>query len=139
MGEKMAGLFELMQKVVDEADQNALENPTSDMIQVVIIEPLKEPYKKMIENTLEAKQEIVGGYLEHLMIGKTATGARIGLIFNEDGRMKELPFNRRIKGYSDLVGTLFVTAYNMIGDSISLNDEEAEKAIKLFSTIVVRL
>jgi hypothetical protein len=139
MGNSMAELFEIMQRVVKEADQNALENPTSDKIQVVIVEPLKKPYKKIIANALDDKEKIVGGYTEKIIIGKTATGARIGIVVNEEGKLQGLPLNRRLIGLDDLVGTFFITAYNMIGDNISLNDEEAEKMIKLFSTMEVYL
>ena len=33
-------------------------------IKVIVVEPEKEPYIKEIDNTLEAKQELVGGDIE---------------------------------------------------------------------------
>lgn len=34
-----------------------------DKMKILVIEPLKEPHVKDIPNTLEAKQEIVGGLI----------------------------------------------------------------------------
>ena len=47
--------------VLPDAEQNAAVNPTSDSIQIVVVEPNMKPYKKIIPNKLDAMREIVGG------------------------------------------------------------------------------
>jgi len=136
-------LLKLAFQVVQEAARNAEKNPTSDLIQVVIVEPFKKPYKKIIPNTLEAMRKIVGGHIENIFIGETAKGAKIGAVVNEEGKVINLPFNRRILGkynQADIfVGTFFITAYNMQGDAISLSDAECERYIKGFASTEVYL
>jgi hypothetical protein len=135
-------LLQMALNVVKEAEKDAKVNPTSDSIQVVIVEPFKKPYKKTIPNNLEAMQGIVGGYIENLFIGRTDKAAQVGIVLNEEGKLKDLPMNRRlVAGNRSLldfiVGTFFITAYNLQGDNISLTDQEAEKYIKRFASIEV--
>ena len=132
-------LIEIARKYVEEAEADAERNPTSDKLQVVIVEPEKRPYKAIIENELQAFNKIVGGYIENLFIGRTKTGAKVGIILNEEGKLEELPYNRHIVGLDTLVGTFFITAYNLEGDNISLTDEEVEKYIRVFSPIEIYL
>jgi hypothetical protein len=136
-------LLKLALEVVQEAARNAKRNPTSDMIQIVIVEPFKKPYKKIIPNTLAAMRRIVGGHMENIFIGETGTGAKIGAVVNEEGKVINLPFNRRILGkYQQVdifVGTFFITAYNMEGDNVSLTDAECERYIKGFTSTEVYL
>jgi hypothetical protein len=136
-------LVGLAKQMYQEAEKNAAENPTTPTIQVVIVEPNKKPYKEYIPNNLKAFNEIVGGYIENIFIGDTAKGANIGLIVNEEGKILNLPYNKRIFGnsgyYDILVGTIIITAYNLQGDNISLTDQEADKYIKRFSTFEVYL
>lgn len=135
-------LIKMALEYVQVAEKNAIENPSSDVIQVVVVEPMKNPYKRTIPNKLESMQELVGGYIEIIRIGNTETGGEIAITLNEEGKLINLPMNRIIigKGGSDvLVGTFFITGYNMQGDNISLNDEECEKLIKRFKGMEVYL
>lgn len=128
-------LLDLARKVVQEAEANAAENPTADKIQVVIVEPGKAPYKKMIKNDIDTFHKIVDGYIENVFIGKTAKDARVGIVLNEEGKLIGLPFNRRIfkNGVTDdFVGNIFITAYNWEGDNVSLSDAEADHYIQRF-------
>jgi hypothetical protein len=139
---KEAELMDLARAVVEQAEENAAANPTSAEIQVVIVEPFKRPYKKLIPNTLEAMQEIVGGYIEHVSFATTKRGARLGIILNEEGKLIGLPANRIIhgKGGSDVfAGTFYITAHNLEGDSISLTNEECEYYIRQFAPAEVYL
>ena len=128
-------------KVVQEAEANQEKNPSSDLIQVVIVEPFKKPYKKTIKNELAAMKEIVGGYIEHVVIGTTETGAHVSAVVNEDGKLHNLPYNRKILNNRGtiyiFVGTFFITAVNLVGDNISLSNEQAEKYIKRFTPMEV--
>jgi hypothetical protein len=135
-------LIELAKEYVHKAENDAKENPTSEMIQVVVVEPNKKPYKMEIENTLESMQEIVKGYIEIVPFGKTEKGGSLAITLNEEGKLVNLPMNRIIvgRGGSDiLVGTFFITAYNMQGDNISLKDIECEHLIKRFRGLEVYL
>lgn len=130
-------LLKLAAEYVKAAEDNAAVNPTSDLIQVVVVEPMTKPYKKMIKNDAAAFNEIVGGYFEIVNIGRTDTGASIAIHLNEEGKLIGLPFNRRIINFDILVGTFFISAYNMQGDNISLTDLESEKYIKRFAPLEV--
>ena len=132
-------ILRLAKQITDEAEENAKANPTSDQIQVVIVEPMKKPYKKTIPNHLDAMKEIVGGWIENVFIGETETGARIGMVVNEEGKLIGLPPNRAIRNFDILVGTFFITAYNLEGDNVSLTDKEAERFIRQFDALEVSL
>jgi Domain of unknown function (DUF3846) len=135
-------LIKLAFEYVQKANEDAQKNPTSDSIQVVVVEPMKTPYKKTIPNELEQFQALVDGYIEILTIGHTETGGTIALTLNEEGKLKDLPLNKVIhgRGGSDvLVGTFFISAFNMQGDNISLNDADCDKLIKKFKGMEVYL
>lgn len=69
-------------------------------IKVYVKMPGQDPEPWLIDNTLEALQEIVGGYIE------TVTATRdLVIICNEEGRLLGLPYNCRIRGY-DFVGPI---------------------------------
>lgn len=130
-------LINLARKFVEEADANAAKNPTSEHIKIVVVEPNRKPYRKDIPNTLEAMQDIVGGWIENVTIGETEKGARIGLVVNEEGKLIDLPFNRRIVHFDILVGTFFITAYNLQGDNVSLTEKECDQFIKRFTPLEI--
>jgi hypothetical protein len=131
-------MLALAKSVVEEAETNAAANPSTDEIQVVIVEPDTKPYKQVIKNDLDTKQMLVGGWLENVFIGETETGAKLGIVLNEEGKLIGLPENRKIIGRgggSDvLVGNLFITAYNYEGDAVSLSDDLANSVIERFTT-----
>lgn len=130
-------LVGVAKQIYEEEKKFAELNPTTPAIQVVIVEPFKKPYKKTIPNTLEKFNELVGGYIENVFIGTTERNIKIGLLVNEEGKLKDLPFNRKLFYYNGnfeiLVGRIVITAYNNQGENISLTDQEAEKYIKRFT------
>jgi hypothetical protein len=130
-------LIKLALQTVKKAEENAAANPTSDKIQVVIVEPQKKPYIKTIPNELKAFNEIVGGYIESYFIGENVRGAQLFIFVNEEGKLKGLPFNRKIVTGDFLAGTFLISAVNMQGDNISLTDQEAAKLVKTFTPIEV--
>lgn len=70
-------------------------------ILAVIKEPGQPPrVEPMLQNTLEAFQKAVGGYIEAV-----ALASNLVLICNEEGRLQKLPFNVTACGYS-FVGTI---------------------------------
>ena len=70
-------------------------------IMVVIKEPGKEPYvDPLFDNTLEAFQKAVGGYIETVRIAEDLL-----IVCNEEGLINNLPFNTKVCGYP-LFGTV---------------------------------
>lgn len=132
-------LIEMARKIVRDAEANAALNPSSEHIQVVIVEPGKKPFKKTIKNDLDTSHAIVGGWIENVFIGENQSGCKIGCVVNEEGKLKGLPFNRVITNYDILVGTFFITAYNLEGDNVSLSDEECDALIEKFSNVEVNI
>ena len=104
-------------------------------IKVLVVEPQKAPYVKEIDNTLEAKQEIVGGLIEQLISPKDD----VAIILNEEGKLLNLPMNRALYGPDkqpiDIIrGTfLLCLAPPDIESYASLTDELIEKYRKRFS------
>ena len=78
-------------------------------IRVVIIEPGKPSYRKTIPNTLEAFQDIVGGYIEVVPLP-----GNLRMIVNEEGKLLSLPKNKaatELYQISDYIaGTAIITA-----------------------------
>lgn len=68
-------------------------------ITTIVVEPGKSPHLLETGNELEPFQTIVGGYIQDLKLRSGIT-----LICNEDGLLKQLPFNRVVEGHK-IVGT----------------------------------
>ena len=63
-----------------------------ESLSVLFIQPKKEPRMVEIPDTLEAMQELVGGYIEEYM----PFDDEVAIIVNEEGKLKGLPPNRAI-------------------------------------------
>jgi hypothetical protein len=140
--EQLESLLNLAKEVVEKADKNAAEDPATEEVLVVVVEPKKRPYKKIIKNDLESFKKIVGGWIEHISIGERPNGSRLGIYLNEEGKLIGLEPNRVIigkRGGDMFVGTFFVTAHNLQGDTVSLTDQEAAQYIKMFAPLYVYL
>ena len=99
------------------------------MINVLIVEPNELPYEKEIPNTLEAKQEIVGGYIETTVL---LDDDEVILICNEEAKLDDLPYNRDI-GYDIISGTFIIAGDDYEnGDFKSLTEEQIVKYKKKF-------
>lgn len=87
------------------------------------------PYEKEIENTLEEKQKIVGGYIECTSL---LDDDEVVIICNEEGKILDLPLNRDI-GHDILAGTFIIAGDDYEnGDFKSLTPEQIEKYKKRF-------
>jgi len=95
-------------------------------IRVLIVEPGSSPAVTEIEPTLEAMQEVVGGYVELVRVGD------LDLWVNEEGILEGLPLNRVIVGMP-LVGPILVASSNEEGDTVGLTDTQVAQALSLFS------
>ena len=86
----------------EEAEAELEKRKTVKRITVIICEPGKLPRIDHIENTLEAMQEIVGGYIETVTFAEDAC-----IVCNEEGRLKGLAPCMKLFGI-DFVGTCMV-------------------------------
>jgi len=94
------------------------------LINVLIVEPNELPYEKEIPNTLEAKQEIVGGYIECTSL---LDDDSVSIICNEEGKINGLPLNRYI-GHDIIAGTFIIAGDDYEnGEFKSLTDEQIKK------------
>lgn len=137
--DEMIELYKLAWEIAQESASNAAKYPTDENIRVVIVEPNKYPYEKIIKNDLETFQKIVGGYIENVFIGPTERDIRAAIIVNEEGLILNLEPNRIINNRTILHGPMIITAYNLEGYNISLTEKEADHFIELFSNISVCL
>ncbi len=81
-----------------------------DGIFVLLVQPNKYPKLIEIDNTLEAMQEKVGGYIEQLMPFEDD----IAIICNEEGKLIGLPLNRAIYKHNKMIEIIagdFLIAY----------------------------
>ena len=61
-------------------------------IKVLLVEPEKYPKEIVIDDSLEAMQEVVGGNIEEYM----PYDDDVAIICNEEGKMRGLPLNRAV-------------------------------------------
>lgn len=98
----------------------------NNKLRVVMVEPGKPAYETEIENTLEAEQKAVGGYIEVVPLGNDKL-----LICNEEGKLNGMRGNRRI-GKDIIAGPFFIVGED--GDEFrSLTDEEVKESLKRFA------
>ena len=94
---------------------------TEKKIKVVVQNPGELSRIVTVPNTLEALQELVGGYIEVVGIGNGLL-----LVMNEEGKIRGLPENVRCL-YDTIVGPVFITA-DKDEDFRSLTTEEIQIA-----------
>lgn len=98
-------------------------------IRVLLVEPGKYPEEIEIENSLEAMQELVGGYIEEYM----PFDDEVAIICNEEGKVNGLPPNRAIysknKEITDIICGRFFIAYAPFESEsfLSIPDEMMKK------------
>ena len=95
-------------------------------MKVLVLEPMKKPYVKEIDGSLESMQEIVGGWIECTY--PTHPDEAV-IVCNEEGKLMGLPWNRELKingkTYDILVGTGFIcNAPDDSEDFTGLTDEQ---------------
>lgn len=95
-------------------------------MKVIIKEVGESPRIEEIENTLQALQKLVGGYIETVTLHNDVV-----LICNEEGKLQGLPQNFGIGG-DVIVGTAVFVSHNREGDFIDLNDWQVEDIMSKF-------
>lgn len=103
-----------------------------DKIKVLFVQPLRHPQVVEIDNTLEAKQGAVGGYIEVIH----PFDDNVALICNEEGKLLGLPLNRSLRDgkgelYEVIVGNFILAGES--GDNFSsLTKAQLQKYAALF-------
>ena len=106
-----------------------MDRKKEEKIKVLYVEPNKLPTEMIIDNTLEKKQELVGGYIQCACLLDDDT---VSLICNEEGKLDGLPLNRDI-GYDIIAGPFIIVGDDFEnGEFISLTDAQIEKYKKRF-------
>lgn len=107
------------------SNKNITDNsiPENDgKIKIVVQNPGEISTIAEVNNTLEAMQKLVGGYLETLTLNNGLV-----LVMDEEGRLKGLPENVRCVQAGTIVGRIFITRAE--GESfVSLTPEQCQNA-----------
>ena len=95
-----------------------------DKIKGLLVKPYELPEEIEIENTLEAKQHLVGGYIECVY---PTNDDSVVFICNEEGKMNGMKLNRDI-GYDIIAGPFIILGDDYEnGDFKSLTEEQIMK------------
>ena len=104
-------------------EQKAVEQMT-----VLMVEPGYVPYEKTIPNTLEAKQELVGGLITAIYPYEEM----VAIVANDEGILLNMEFNRSVEGgYGGVFGSFFVCGLTE-DDFCSLPPDQMERFKKKF-------
>ena len=104
-------------------EQKAVEQMT-----VLMVEPGYVPYEKTIPNTLEAKQELVGGLITAIYPYEEM----VAIVANHEGILLNMDFNRSVEGgYGGVFGPFFVCGLTE-DDFCSLPPDQMERFKKKF-------
>ena len=95
-------------------------------MKVLIIAPMEPPRGAVIGDSLESMQAIVDGCIEITYPWKDA----VGLVCNDEGLLRQLPFNRLVAPGSGIFGTFFLCGLGE-EDLTDLPDDMADKYLKL--------
>ena len=105
-------------------------------IRVMLVKVGEEPKVVEIENTLQAKQELVGGYIE--MVCPPIHGDSAVIICNEEAKIMGLPPNRFLFGadgvpFDIVCGDFIIVNAPYDSDEFGgLSDEQIEKYMALY-------
>ena len=95
-------------------------------MKILIVEPERHPRIAEIPHTLEAMQQTVGGYIEITYPWRDP----VALVCDEEGMLKQLPFNRLVAPQSAIFGTFFLCGIDE-EDLTDMLEELADKYMRL--------
>lgn len=99
------------------------EEKNRESMTVLVVEPGYEPYEKTIPNTLEAKQELVGGLITAIYPYEEM----VAIVANDEGILLDMEFNRSVEGgYGGVFGPFFVCGLTE-NDFCSLPPDQMER------------
>lgn len=103
-----------------------------EQISVLLVEPEKYPQLIQMDNTLEAMQDAVGGYIQATYPFEEP----VCIICNEEGKLNGLPLNRALRDEDGQTYDILAGNFLVVGptedDFGSLSPEHAEQFEKLF-------
>lgn len=117
----------MLAKPQTQPDHPTVTSPAT--IRVVIAAPHAPAEIRHIENTLEAMQGVVGGYVEELPRWGDIGGCVV--VVNEEGRPQGLQPNPEWPAGSEVLGTFLVTKHGPDADYVSLTEVEAAEIVRL--------
>ena len=95
-----------------------------EKLKCLLVEPYELPKEIEIDNTLEAKQKLVGGYIEQAFLPKDDS---VVLICNEEGKINGMKPNRDI-GHDIIFGPFLIVGNDYEnGDFKSLTENQILK------------
>ena len=104
------------------------EEKVTEQMTVLVVEPGYAPYEKTIPNTLEAKQELVGGLITAIYPYEEM----VAIVANDEGILLNMEFNRSVEGgYGGVFGSFFVCGLTE-DDFCSLPPDQMERFKKKF-------
>ena len=97
-----------------------------EKLRIVMVEPGKPAYVAKIPPTLEAEQFIVGGPIATVRLDEGI------LVYNDEGKLREMEGNRRLDNGSIIAGPFFLVGDG--GDRFrSLTDTEVDHFLQRFA------
>ena len=100
-----------------------------DKIKGLLVKPYELPEEIEFENTLEAKQRLVGGYIECVY---PENDTSVVFVCNEEGKINGMKLNRFI-GYDIIAGPFLILGDDYEnGDFKSLTSKQIKKYTELF-------
>jgi len=105
------------------------------MLRVLVYPIGLPPREKEIVDSLETMQEMVGGFIEVVDLGRVLGDSTLNgylAVLDEEGKLKGLPLNRLLGGHDVIVGQFFVTKDDGEGGFRSLSDLDIECLTKRF-------
>ena len=109
-------------------------------MKILVVEPLKEPYVKELDGSLESMQKLVGGTIQAIY---PFDDAEVALICNDDGKLMRFPLNRALfdeKGniVDIIAGTFFICSAPSDSENFEgLTEEQIKKYKKHFEALEV--
>jgi len=103
------------------------------IVRVLIVEPERKPVVREIDDTLEAMQKVVGGWIQALYPFEEP----VALVANDEGKLLGLPMNRGLRDedgslYDIVFGTFFICGLSE-ENFASLTDEQIQKFQTIFA------
>lgn len=92
----------------------------TEKIRVVVKEPHRPAEIREVEPDHRAFNQIVGGYIEFVRLT-----TNVGFYANEEGLLKDLPYNIYCNG-QPIAGAIVVVRYDAEGNELSLSEEDAK-------------
>ena len=90
-----------------------------EKIKVLALLPMELPKEIDLDNTLEAMQKFIGGFIECITLSDT--GSEVTLVCNDEGKLLGLPLNRPLWDGADvLAGPGFLAGCDNEGNLTSL-------------------